>query len=82
MVRTQIQLTRRQSDALRELARSRGLSVAALIRQSVDRLLESDPAEDLEERKRRALAAVGCLHGGPPDLAVNHDRYLEEDYLS
>ena len=37
MVRTQIQLTEEESEALKCEARRTGLSVAELIRQSVDR---------------------------------------------
>ena len=40
MVRTQIQLTETESEALKEAARRAGLSVAELIRRCVDRFLD------------------------------------------
>ena len=39
MIRTQIQLTREQSDRLREIAREQGISLAEAIRRCVDRAL-------------------------------------------
>jgi hypothetical protein len=80
MVRTQIQLTEDQAKRLKERAASEGCSMAALIRRSVDRLLESDGAISREERKRRAIALAGRFHSGVDDLAVNHDKYLAEIY--
>ena len=80
MVRTQIQLTERQTQRLKALAKERGVSMAELIRESVDKLLNSPEAIDLEERKRRAIAAAGKFHSGLPDLATNHDHYLAEAY--
>jgi hypothetical protein len=80
MVRTQIQLTERQTQRLKALAKERGVSMAELIRQSVDKLLDSREMLDWEERKRRAIAAAGKFRSGLPDLATNHDRYLAEAY--
>ena len=82
MVRTQIQLTEPQFAGLKKLSHDSGQSVAELIRRSVDRLLASGPEDDWEERKRRAIAAIGCLPPGPGDLAENHDFYLLDAYTS
>lgn len=82
MVRTQIQLTERQAQGLKSLAAARGVSMAELIRESVDRLLESDPVVDLEERRRRAIAIAGKFRSGVSDLGINHDQYLAEAYES
>lgn len=79
MVRTQIQLTERQVQGLKSLAAARGVSMAELIRESVDRLIETPTAIDPEERKRRALAIIGIV-SDVPDLGVNHDEYLAEAY--
>jgi hypothetical protein len=80
MVRTQIQLTERQTQRLKALAKQRGVSMAELIRQSVDTLLESPETTDREERKRRALSIVGMFRSDVPDLSTNHDQYLAEAY--
>jgi post-segregation antitoxin (ccd killing protein) len=80
MVRTQIQLTERQTERLKALAKERGVSMAELIRQSVDKLLDSQETVDWEERKRRAIAAAGKYRSGLSDLATNHDYYLAEAY--
>lgn len=37
-------------------------------------------ATDIEERRRRAIAAAGRFHSGVVDLSSDHDRYLAEDY--
>lgn len=78
VVRTQIQLTERQARELRNLAAVEGVSMAALIRKAVDQLLED---QGLDARWERALAVVGKYHGGPGNVAEEHDRYLEEAYL-
>jgi len=80
MVRTQIQLTERQTQRLKALAKERGVSMAELIRQSVDTLLDSPETIDREERKRRALSIIGMFRSDVPDLSTNHDEYLAEAY--
>ena len=79
MVRTQIQLTELQARRLKQLAERRGVSIAALIREAIDRYASDD---DFDARKRRALAAVGAFRDreGAATVAVDHDRYLEEAY--
>jgi hypothetical protein len=77
MVRTQIQLTKAQAEGLKELAAAEGRSMADLIRTSVDSLLAQAGHVSRSELRKRALAAVGRHRGGPRDLAVHHDRYLE-----
>jgi hypothetical protein len=79
MVRTQIQLTERQACELKQRAERENISMAELIRRSVDDLLsKEDRAKD--ERWERAKNAIGFLKGGPPDLSTNHDKYLAEAY--
>jgi len=80
MVRMQAQLTARQLAALREIATERGVSVAALIREGVDAVIERRAKPSREELVRRALAVAGKYSSGVPDLAVNHDEYLDEGY--
>ncbi|MBI2237243.1 MAG: ribbon-helix-helix protein, CopG family [Actinobacteria bacterium] len=79
MIRTQIQLTEDQAARLRRIAAERGVSIAEVIREAVDRL--PDP-HDRAERWARALAAVGKGHDreGATDVSVRHDDYLAEAY--
>jgi Arc/MetJ-type ribon-helix-helix transcriptional regulator len=77
VVRTQIQLTEEQACQLKAIAARRGVSMAELIRQAVEKVLEETQRH---EKRRRALEVVGKFPG-PSDLSTNHDRYLAEDYL-
>lgn len=77
MVRTQIQLTEEQSQTLRKLAAREGVSVAELIRRSVDRLIQE---LEHDEKWRRALSIVGRFDAGAEDVSENHDDYLVESY--
>ena len=79
MVRTQIQLTEAQAQALRILAAQQRKSLAELIRQSVDLFLSSaQSSDDMREKRRRAKLISGKFHSGLPDLGKNHDYYLAE----
>lgn len=80
MRRTQIQLTEEQLRRLRNLAASQGRSLADVIRESVDRFIAAGVQQDREALKARARAAIGRFHSSITDLAVNHDRYLAEDF--
>ncbi len=78
MVRKLIQFPDNQARELEERAKKEGISFAELIRRSADDTL-SKPIISKEMRER-AMNAVGFAHGGPPDLSVNHDKYLAEDF--
>lgn len=80
MERTQISLTSEQADRLRRIAERRGTSMAALIREAVDRVLPDDETPSLDERQQRALAALGSATGGGGNVSEEHDRYLDEAY--
>ena len=82
MVRTQIQLTEEQAKSLKKLAGKRHASLASLIREGVDMVLESSGAVSDEERRRRALAAAGKFRSGKRDLSTKHDKYLDETFDS
>ena len=67
----QIYLRDDQEKALRVIAERRGESLASLIREGVDLLLESVPVgED------PLLDLVGLYDSGRGDLADQHDQYL------
>jgi hypothetical protein len=80
MIRTQVQLTEKQAKALRQIALQEGVSMAEIIRRTLDRVAEGQCLPDREELKRRALAAVGSVHSEITDLSRRHDDYLEEIY--
>jgi predicted DNA-binding protein len=71
----QIYLDDRQHRALKAIARNSGSSIAALVRESIERYLEAIPiAED------PAMRIVALGGGGPRDLARNHNKYLAQIY--
>jgi plasmid stability protein len=80
MIRTQIQLTEEQARALRQRAAAEGRSMADLVRDGVDRLLEDRAERDREETKRRSIDALGRFHSGTADLGSAHDRHLGEAF--
>ena len=80
MVRTQIQLTEEQAEALKRLSSTRHLSVAELIRQAVDAMIKSSVAPDMEERRRRALEIAGRFSSGRRDISKEHDKYLSDAF--
>jgi hypothetical protein len=77
MVRTQIQLTDEQADMLRRVAAERGVSMAGIIRELLDRSL-GDAGR--EARSRRALGTVGRFSSGIGDVAEEHDRHLADAF--
>jgi hypothetical protein len=77
MIRTQIQLTEQQADALKRVARENGVSMASVIRDAVDSVIDE---ADRRAKVERAIAAIGGFVDGEPDVARNHDRYLEDTW--
>ena len=71
----QVYLRQDQIDPLRAEAKRRGVSLAELVRQGVDRLLEEAPVEEDPLWK-----IVGIMDSGVGDLAEKHDKYLTEIY--
>ncbi|MGI9021941.1 MAG: ribbon-helix-helix protein, CopG family [Acidimicrobiales bacterium] len=76
MVRTQISLTREQFEALKTRAEVTGTSMAAVIREAVDRTLAAS-TDDLWDR---ALGAVGTGRSGMGDVSVDHDRHVADAF--
>ena len=79
MIRTQIQLTEAQANSLRLLAGKEGVSMAELIRSSIDRYLQASGRETDPELTAKAREIAGKYGSGIPDLAENHDRYYAGD---
>ena len=84
MQRLQIQLTSEQADRLRDRARRRKMSTAAVVREIVDAALRDlSEGSSTQERWRRSVAAVGRFGSGAPNrVSEDHDRYLEDIYRS
>jgi hypothetical protein len=84
MERMQVQFTKEQAERLRERARQRKMSTAAVVREAVDSVLR-DLAGGLTSRERwdRSRAVVGRFgSGGADPVSEDHDRYLEDIYRS
>ena len=82
MERTQISLEPEQADRLRRLAGERGVSMAHLIREAVDRTYGGALVPTRAELWQRAMSAVGCGHGDGSNVSEDHDEYLDEIYGS
>jgi post-segregation antitoxin (ccd killing protein) len=84
MKRLQIQFTSAQTDRLREQARQRGVSIAALVREAVDAAFrDAALVPSQADRWKRSRAAIGRYGSGRPDpVSERHDEYLEEIYRS
>jgi hypothetical protein len=79
MIRTQAQFTEEQYAQLKELSRATGQPIAALIRRGVEQLLLTRKP-DRKALYRQALSVVGKYRARKADVAVEHDRYLEDAY--
>jgi hypothetical protein len=79
MIRTQIQLTEKQAELLREMSARRGVSIATLVRQAVDGILARSGESSREDLYRRATRPVGRFRSGKRDVSARHDEYLAED---
>jgi len=92
MIRTMVQLTEEQLNALKELAKARNVSVASLVRESVEQYVTTATQEDEREEKRlQALEFIRKIKNGEiqshdvegkTDVSIKHDEYLDEIYGS
>jgi ribbon-helix-helix CopG family protein len=78
MERTQISLTTGQARELRRLARKRGTSMAALIREAVDRTYGVGLGGGA--RWERALASIGGFRSDRADVSERHDEHVADAY--
>jgi hypothetical protein len=69
----QIYLEDRQHRVLREIARHRGVSLARLLREGADRVIEETLPPDADPLMELPALAVP---GGPRDGAERHDAHL------
>lgn len=82
MVRTQIQLTEKQAEEVKRIARARRVSTAEIIREALDNLIRSGTGVTVatEDRRARALNAVGRFSSGKRDISRKHDKDLAEAF--
>jgi len=80
MERTQISLSAEQAERLRRVARKRGTSMAALIREAVDRVVPNADTPSRSELWARALSVAGGFATDGSNVSRDHDRYLDEIY--
>jgi hypothetical protein len=60
---------------LKRVAQERHVSMASVIREAVDSVIDE---ADHDAKVERAIAAIGGFVDGEPDAARDHDRYLED----
>lgn len=78
MIRIQVQLTEEQAAALKGIAAASGRSIADLVREGVDSMLQGGGEAARKQRQARALEAVGRFASGQSDVSSEHDRHLAE----
>jgi hypothetical protein len=78
MIRTQVSLTEDQMRRLRREARRRHVSLAAVIRDAVDRVVPDEDARR-STRVETLLAAAGSTASGSGTVAREHDAVLGKD---
>jgi len=66
-----------QMNWLRAEASARGISISQLIREGIASFRAHEERFP-EEKKKRALAAVGRFSSSLPDVSERHDDYLAE----
>lgn len=77
MIRTQIQLEEDQMQWLRQKASEKGISISQLIREGLT-LYRASEERLPEDKKKRAMAAVGRFESNVTDISEKHDAYLSE----
>ena len=80
MVRTQVQLTEEQLQTLRRLSSKWGVSLADLVRQSVDLFLTARQSTDRGEQIQRGLKVAGRFSSGDASGSTEHDAHLVEAF--
>jgi hypothetical protein len=75
MIRTQISLTDEQMSRLRREARRRNVSLAAVVRDAVDRVVPDEDGARIE-RLEALLATAGSAASGTGTVARDHDEVL------
>jgi hypothetical protein len=80
MIRTQIQLTEGQMEALRQVSQREKLSIAEIIRRALDETLAASAPVSRAELAQRAAEVAGRFASGHSDVSAEHDRHLAEAF--
>lgn len=78
MVRTQVQFTEEQIEALRSRAAREEVSVSELVRRAVEAWVATEASWG--ETKQRAVDVAGRFRSGQRDVARDHDDHLSEAF--
>ena len=78
MVRTQIQLTEQQARKLKRLAAEQGRSMADLVRDGVDLVIDAAQQESRKSRMQRAARTFGKFRSKSGDLSRRHDDHFAD----
>lgn len=81
MIRTQIQLTEEQMEALRRRSQRENVSVAELVRQAIDAFACAEPPSRREIRDL-AIRVAGRFASGLRDTSNRHDEVLADAFQS
>ena len=81
MIRTQVQLTDEQADALRRRSRRENVSLSELVRRAIDAYTRGEPPGDRELRARASRVA-GRFASGTADTSRRHDASLADAFGS
>ena len=81
MIRTQIQLTDQQMEALRRRSQRENVSVAELVRRAIDAFARAEPPGRREVRDQ-AMRAAGRFASGVRDTSNHHDEALADAFRS
>lgn len=71
-----VELRPEQEAALHAIADKRGVSVAELILEGVDKLLAETSPSPLTLDEDPILGLLGMIDDGPADVSAEHDHYL------
>lgn len=78
MVRTQVQFTEEQLEALRARAAREETSVSEMVRRAVEAWVATEAP--WSETRQRAIAVAGQFRSDRSDVARNHDQHLAETF--
>lgn len=76
MIRTQVQFTEEQMEALRARAARQKVSVSEIVRRAVTFWVGRSRRASPEDLRRRAIEAAGRFGSGCTDTARRHDQVL------
>lgn len=80
MVRTQIQLTESQVAILRAMSAARQISMAELIRISIDAFVQREAGTSRAQMVARAKSVSGEFSSGERTVSENHDQFLADAF--